>query len=112
MSLNRQWRFALVAAGLCLQSGCTAENAEDILPETVYYDTATKSTFVMERAFETPAVHPQTGRPTLVPAIHCPKCSQWRPTPPVEELQRNPKAMECPRCGTRMSFDGPLPDSP
>ncbi len=32
--------------------------------------------------------HPQTGRPTLVPAIYDVKRKRWRPGPPLEVMQR------------------------
>lgn len=57
----------------------------------------------------TPAVNPETGRATLVSALYCPKCERWRAAPPLELLQRNPSAGQCPKHRVPLTTDGPLP---
>ncbi len=75
----------------------------------VYYDRATKKAVVYNTSREMPVNHPQTGKPTLVPASYCSQCKQWFPSPPIEVRQRNPKAVICPK-GHALSPDGPWPD--
>ena len=100
--------FALVA---CPLAGCAADAAsDDALPDTmVYVDSETRQPVVAERSAETPAVHPDTGRRTLMPGLFCTTCQKWHPAPPLEELQRNPEARQCPTCKGPLTADGPTP---
>jgi hypothetical protein len=96
----------LIVALLIVSSGCgEAPPAET--PTMVYYDTETKGPVVAEPSERIPAIHPETGRATLVPAAYCEACDAWHPTPPLEEIQRNPKALSCPKTGQKLSFTGP-----
>ena len=77
----------------------------------VYVDTASrkKEAMVMEVADHFPAVHPRTGKRTLMPAMYCPKCAKWHPVPPPEQINRTPQATVCPKTGAALTFDGPWP---
>lgn len=57
----------------------------------------------------TPAVNPQTGRPTLLRALYCERCRAWQPAPPSDAHQGNPLAMLCRKDGSALSLKGPLP---
>ena len=52
-----------------------------------------------------PAVHPQTGRPTLDRALYCPQCRSWHPVPPT--WPGNPLAYRCPRTRGPLEASGP-----
>ena len=105
--------IVLAGAAAAAIGGC---GGGDDAPEaasapTVYYCTETKTVVVAARQ-QTPAVNPQTGRRTLVPALYCPTCRQWQPAPPPEVLQRNPGAGLCRKHKTPLIADGPLPTAP
>ena len=111
---NRAWRRCLghwtVAFGLLLAVGCgSAPPPSPRANQMVYYDRATQTAVVYKASRETATIHPKTGKPTLVPASYCWKCQKWFPAPPIEVLQRNPKAAVCPK-GHALTPDGPWPD--
>jgi hypothetical protein len=104
-------RFLLV---LCLlATGCGAKSAaeQSASAQRVYWDSESGTSVVADATDESPAVNPATGRRTLMPALYCPECSDWRPAPPLDEVQRNPKARMCGKCGWPLETDGPPPDS-
>ena len=77
----------------------------------VYYDRGAKAAVVYNTASEFPETHPVTGKPTLVPAMYCSHCNKWYPAPPIEVLERTPKAAICPKgSGEKLTLDGPWPD--
>jgi hypothetical protein len=92
-------------------AGCGGDSAAESSAATqrVYFDTQTKRAVVADVSSETPAVHPETGRRTLMPALYCAQCTAWRAAPPLQELQRNPQARMCPKCKGPLTADGPLP---
>ncbi len=96
-----------IAVGL---AGCADESAVVEPPtEMVFVDVESGSPVTAPPSTDLPALHPETGRRTLMPGLYCPQCRQWHPAPPLEELQRNPEARQCPKCGAAMSADGPAP---
>ncbi len=110
-SSHRSQRLArwLVAFGCLLALGCgSAPPPDPHANRMVYYDRETKSAVVYHISREMPVPHPQTGKPTLVPASYCPQCQKWFPSPPVEVRQRNPQAAICPK-GHTLTPDGPWP---
>lgn len=82
---------------------------QDAAPPAVYFDTASKQTVVFPASGQYPAIHPETGQPTLMPAMHCPQCAAWHPAPPPEQLNRAAASARCPRCKSPLRVDGPLP---
>lgn len=104
----------LIFVALALCCSCAAETPAD--PERggqmVYIDTATEQPFVANISREFPALHPDSGERTLIPALYCPTCQKWYPAPPVEVLQRNPAAAKCPKSGDFMTANGPWPTAP
>ncbi len=76
----------------------------------VYVDTVTKKPIVMEIADSFPATNPETDKRTLMPAMYCPKCSKWHPVPPLDQINRTPRATQCPKTGTQLTPDGPWPE--
>ena len=91
--------------------GCNlSENAATASTrQMVYLCTETSQTVVASQQ-QTPAVNPATGRRTLMPALYCRKCKTWYPAPPLELLQRTPRAAVCPKTGAPLTTDGPLPE--
>ena len=93
-----------------LIAGCGKQPADSSKSATrVYVDVETKSPVVAPRTSDLPAVNPKTGRRTLMPGLFCARCRRWHPAPPLEEMQRNPAARKCPKCGRALSSDGPAP---
>ncbi len=76
----------------------------------VYVDTVTKKATVMEVADSFPATHPRTGKRTLMPALYCSKCSKWHPVPPLDQINRKPRATQCLKTGAPLTADGPWPE--
>jgi hypothetical protein len=110
----RKWRLGLarssVAFLMLVTLGCgSAPPPDPRANRMVYYDRATKTPVVSDISGEIPAIHPQTGKPTLVPASYCPQCQKWFPSPPIEVRQRNPKAAICSK-GHSLTQDGPWPE--
>ena len=98
-------------AALLSSHGCGRESVADaVAAQQVYFDLESKRAVAAEAMLETPAVNPVTGRRTLMPALYCAQCRAWRAAPPLEEVQRNPEARRCPKCGGATSAEGPLPD--
>jgi hypothetical protein len=100
----------LVLVAVC---GCGHESAVPERPagQMVYFDLRTRSPVVSAESEMLPAVHPVTGERSLMPGLYCSACGEWHPAPPVEELQRNPRARQCPQCGGAMTADGPWPEA-
>jgi hypothetical protein len=95
----------------CCLAGCQPEAAPESESDlVVYFDTATKRPVAREESVDIPAMHPRTGKRTLMPAVYCPKCRRWRQAPPIEQMQRDPKSMVCPKDGTALTADGPIPE--
>ncbi|REK25395.1 MAG: hypothetical protein DWQ41_12205 [Planctomycetota bacterium] len=97
---------AVTLAG-CAGGRDAAEQANQI----VYIDGETQSTIVADVTDDLPAVHPQTGRRTLMPGLYCNSCDTWHSSPPIEVLQRNPAARQCPACRSPLTNTGPIANS-
>src|SRR5687768_11317754 len=112
----RQARNCVLGCAVLLLSspGCSdrSETEPVAAKQVVYVDLETQQPVVAEASNEAPAVHPETGRRTLMPGLYCAQCERWYPSPPVEELQRNPDARKCRTCGSPLSADGPVPATP
>lgn len=104
--------LSLVILALCFSCAAEAPVETDRVGQMVYLDTATDQPFVANIAREFPALHPDSGQRTLMPALYCPTCQKWYPAPPVEVLQRNPAAAKCPKSGDVMTANGPWPTAP
>ena len=103
-------KLLFVAIVALVSVGCgSAPPPDPHANRMVYYDHATKKAIVYNVSRTTPTLHPQTGKPTLVPACYCAQCKLWFPAPPIEVRQRNPKAVICPK-GHALTMDGPWPD--
>lgn len=94
--------FGVLAAHACAaMSGCGAGTEESRLVTFVCAETRA---VVRAEAQPTPAVHPETGRRTLVRGMYCAKCDAWFPVPPEA---RHPEAIRCRKHGEPMSLTGP-----
>lgn len=99
-----------MAFAIATTLGCgSAPPADPQSEQMVYYDRATKKAVVYNRSSESLVIHPDTGKPTLVPAAYCSQCQSWFPAPPFEVWQRNPKAVVCPKKHA-LTLDGPWPE--
>jgi len=103
----RRWRHAIALSGTLGLVGCS--ETQTPAPESVYFDTASGQAVMFAAGSEYPAVHPETGQPTLLPTMHCPKCNAWRPVPPPEQLNRSAALAVCPKCRGRLQIEGPIP---
>jgi hypothetical protein len=91
-------------------AGCGGEPPADPLAgQMVYVDRETGRPTVANIAREVPALHPDTGKRSLDPALYCSKCQEWRVVPSLEVMQRDSRAMTCRQCGTKLTKDGPWP---
>lgn len=79
-------------------------------PRAVYICRETGELFV-GRGDASPQIHPDTGRATLCPALYCFHCETWTVAPPADRLSRQPKLLECPKCGQARSFEGEIPET-
>jgi hypothetical protein len=104
-------RAALLS--LALLSGCTRREPPAPAPSgpAVYVDPKTLDAFQGPATLSLPAVNPKTGKETLVAALYCSACKKWHAVPPLEVLQRNPRARQCPKTGVPLSAEGPLPEA-
>ena len=108
--LVRTGLVGAVALLMSVMTGCGQGTAPPAASETLVL-TDPRSGAIYTASLETsvPAEHPQTGQPTLVRALYCPKCQTWHPVPPAEVLQRNPKAGRCLKTGSALQPAGPIP---
>lgn len=93
----------LAAAARSKNSASTAD-----LPPTVYICRESKEIFFSSLPLSE-ALHPETGRATLVAAVYCPECETWQPGPPIERRYGNSESLDCPKCRSLRSFTGDLP---
>ena len=96
-----------IAAGFSI--GCGDTTATSSIENRTAYVCRESAQIVVAAVQATPAVHPETGRRTPMPALYCPQCRQWYPAPPLEVLQRSPGAAVCPKHKTPLRGSGPLP---
>lgn len=109
MHLQR-YLIALTALNIALIAGCSSEsnnvtqgqNDESV----VYVCTETDEAF-LAGVQQTPALHPKTGKRSLMLGMYCSGCKKWRPAPPMDVLQHSPGSAACPIHKTSMNFDGP-----
>lgn len=99
-------RSAVLVAWIVL-AGCDGSQPEP--PLVVYFDVERRQPVVMPTVDQHPVIHPETDRPTLRPAMHCPTCEVWRQAPPPEQLNRSAAPAVCPKCRSRLQIEGPLP---
>ncbi|MEZ6087152.1 MAG: hypothetical protein R3C05_03785 [Pirellulaceae bacterium] len=100
---------AIIHISLLMVLGCGGEPTQVSPKLTVYVDAVTQEAVVSPVAVETPAVHPETGRRTLLPALYCPACQRWHAVPPIDQINRSHGATKCLKTGTDMIPDGPFP---
>ncbi|MFQ5731121.1 MAG: hypothetical protein ACE5KM_04095 [Planctomycetaceae bacterium] len=96
----------IVAVVIC---GCAASESSKTQKTAVYFDRETKA-IVVAAVQPTPAVHPRTGRRTLVRALYCAKCRKWKAVPPDAVRNGHPRNHKCPKHGCALTADGPLPE--
>ena len=105
---------AIVAVGLGLLyvffAGGTTKVSDQQLQEVVYVDLKTGEAYLIY-ARSSPAVHPVSGEPTLVPGMYCDKCKAWKPVGSMEQLQTSRTVHKCPVHKIRLLREGPIPES-
>ncbi len=100
----------LVVVGLAVIGCGGATSSEPTAKQMVYVDTATMRPLVHDVAATFPAIHPQTGKPTLRPALYCPTCKRWFAAPDIDQVNRIPGAGQCPKDKTPLTAEGPWPE--
>ena len=100
----------LVLGSILTGCGGSPTTSDSKTGRMVYFDSATMQPLVHEVSTTFPAVHPQTGKPTLRPALYCPTCKKWYPAPDIDQINRVPGAGQCPKDKTPLTADGPWPD--
>lgn len=58
----------------------------------------------------TPAVHPVTGKATIMPGLYSPQKQVWMAAPPLETQQRSAAQSTNP-AASRLQREGPIPDT-
>ncbi len=89
-------RMWLAVAGLCLAAWLVVPVAFPPPPPAVAAEDIPSIHYVCRESgevFELPLAgdrreHPETGRPTLVPAVYDARRKRWRPGPPLEAMHR------------------------
>lgn len=97
---------------LASAAGCGGRPQEVPRPQGVYFDTATKRVVLASLAVDFPAVHPATGKATLMPAMHCGKCDAWHQVPTPDQIVMQGSPLVCPKCKGGLRPDGPFPVDP
>ncbi len=106
------WGWLVLVAATALV-GCGGSEPSSLTGREgrmVYVDTVTKKATVMEVADSFPATNPDTGKRTLMPAMYCEKCGKWHAVPPLDQINRKPRATQCPKTGAALTTDGPWPE--
>jgi hypothetical protein len=95
---------------LAMPLGCSPDGDPPAPTRAVFIDAVTKQVVVTAAAVQYPALHPETGQATLMPAMHCPRCVAWRRVPPPDQLNQAGQALTCAKCKQPLQIEGPLPD--
>jgi hypothetical protein len=101
--------FTVVFGGLMLSSVGCSETANAPVATMVFVDSVTNKPVVQPASTESRAINPATGKRTLRPAAYCDGCRKWHAIPSLEQVQRQPESLVCPKSKTRLRFDGPQP---
>ncbi len=94
---------------LAMPLGCSPDGDPPAPTRAVFIDAVTKQVVVTAAAAQYPALHPETGQATLMPAMHCPRCVAWRRVPPPDQLNQAGQALTCAKCKQPLQIEGPLP---
>lgn len=113
----RDYRLWLALAGLLLAGRLlypvlagdrSAPVRDDERQMMVFVCQETGEAFAL-RASNTIETNPKTGKATLLPGLYCDECTKWRISPPLDVLQQNPSARNCPVHKIPMNSNGPSP---
>ncbi len=108
-SVARAFGGLLALLLLALPLGCSPDGDPPAPTRAVFIDAVTKQVVVTAAATQYPAIHPETGQATLMPAMHCPRCMAWRRVPPPDQLNQRGQALTCAKCKQPLQIEGPLP---
>jgi hypothetical protein len=87
----------------------SAPVTDDELTTLVFVCRDTGELFV-GKSRSTPAERPDNGRPTLLPGWYCGECRTWHTGPALDEWQRRPTPVLCPKTKKPLERTGPSPD--
>ena len=104
---NTKWILMIVLTAIGI--GCSGSESSEPERRAVYFCRETQKP-VVAAVQPTPAVHPATGRKTLIRALYCLRCKKWRAIPTDHAVNGNPLATKCPKHKCAMTADGPFPE--
>jgi uncharacterized protein YbaR (Trm112 family) len=106
------FRFLCLVVFSTFFVGCNSTEPTNVAEVThkAAYDLKSKKAFAVESSVQLPTTNPEDPKSKLQPALYCTQCQKWYPAPPLEELNRNPGSAKCPKNGTPLSAEGPLPE--
>ena len=103
-------KAALLLLALFPICGCQYMSDAQSNNNSVYICSESKEVFLLPEQ-QTPAIHPQTGKATLMPGLYCEKCQKWQAAPPREIWHQMKQGIHCKTCKHPLTTEGTLPGS-
>jgi hypothetical protein len=112
--MNSTWQKVtggLLAVGLLVGVvlWMTARDGAAQSSSQVTYVCSETGVVIVGPAQQEPAVHPETGRRTLLRGVYCPQCGKWYRAPSSEKVGGNPRELRCSVHNIPMTYEGPAP---
>lgn len=99
----------LTLGGLWLGGCADSSSSTEKVPQVVFVCQESGEVFIGP-ARPTPAVHPHTGRATIMPGLYSPQKKAWIAAPPLETQQRAAANSNQPEA-SRLQREGPIPET-
>lgn len=107
---ERSVLIAIAVAASLATGGCgSSASSQPEVPRVVFVCKESGEVFVGP-ARATPAVHPVTGKATIMPGLYSPQKQVWMAAPPLETQQRSAAQSTNP-AASRLQREGPIPDT-
>lgn len=87
--------------------GCSERSIP--IQQAVFFDIDAKQAVAFPAVTQYPAIHPVTGKASLMPAMYCSNCSVWRQVPLPEQINRTKQTITCVKCKSKLEIQGPFP---
>jgi|GEM_PF-1843938 len=104
---HTHWLLLMV---LIIAVGCGSTVSQDTV-ERSYLHPKSKTHYLFVGKSEEILNHSKIREEKLSMGAYCSTCQKWHALPPMEVVQRQPKARLCPKTKTPLSFEGPVPES-